>query len=112
MTETLKHGRSHVNKIKCFQCKKLGHIATNCFANQKYKNKRAIKAKVTISDSTNNDNKDNTNLLVFIASKNLKDPPTVALKVQKIIAKDDDEEEDEFIDTYNELLLKHIKSKK
>lgn len=47
-----------------------------------------------------------------MASKNLKDPPTVALKVQKIIAKDDDDEEHEFIDTYNELLLKHIKSKK
>lgn len=78
----------------------------------------AIKAKVNVLDitnlnSTSIDEKDETNLLAFVASGSAIDPPAIASDVQEMIAKhDDDDEQNELLNSYNVLLLELIKSKK
>lgn len=58
------------------------------------------------------DNEDDTNVLAFAASNSVVDPLTTTSDDQEIIIVDEKDEQDELIDSYNALMLKHIKSKK
>lgn len=98
--EIEKDGRSNVNIIKFFKCGKPTIIATNCFSKQKCMNKYAMKVKVTILNSTSNDDEDDTNLLAFMASRTFVDPLTTISDVQEVIVEDD---EYELVESYNDL---------
>lgn len=48
---------------------------------------------VIILDSINSNDKDNTNFLAFMDLRTIEDPPTAPSEIQKVIAKDDDDDE-------------------
>lgn len=66
--------------------------------------------------STSSDNKYNTDFMALVAYTSIINPLTTTSDVQEVISKDDKykdaDEHDELLDTYNALLLKHIKSAK
>lgn len=74
--------------------------------------KHAIKAEVTTSDSTNSDVEDDSNFVAFVTSINVTNPLSDAFDVQKVTIDDNEDEQDKLLDSYNALLLKHIKYKK
>lgn len=76
--------------------KKLRHIYMNCPRKQKCTNKYTMKAKVSISDSKNSDNRDDTNFLTFFVSSNVVNPPTATSDDQELTIED---EEDELLDS-------------
>lgn len=56
---------NYMNKIKCFECRKLGHIAINYTLKNNFR-KRAMKAKATILVSNCGANKEEQNFVAQV----------------------------------------------
>lgn len=69
-----------------------------------------MKAKVIILDSSCNVDMDYCNFIFFMTSKSVKDHPTTTWKGQKF-SKEEEDYQNELLDSYNELLREHTKSK-
>lgn len=69
-----------MNNIRCFECRKHDHIIVKCFQKQNYINKDAMKAKVTLSDSTNSDDDYDTNFMTFVTSSSVVDLLTIFMR--------------------------------
>lgn len=73
----------------------------------------AMKVTFNVLDNISNDDEDDTNFLAVIALRTIEDLLIATSMIKEVIAKDnDDDGYDKLLNTYNELLSKHIKSKK
>lgn len=66
---------------------------------------------ITILDSSYTTNEDGFNYITFMSSKSIRDPLTTTL-TWNMFTKNDEDDYDELLDTYNKLLWEHNKSKK
>lgn len=60
----------------------------------------------------NSEDEDDTNFLFFMNLSTVVDPLTTTLNAQEEIVQDFEDEQDELLNFYNELIFEHIKSKK
>lgn len=60
----------------------------------------------------NSEDEDDTNFLFFMNLSTVIDPLTTTLNAQEEIVQDFEDEQDELLNFYNELIFEHIKSKK
>lgn len=73
----------------------------------------AMEVTFNVLDNISNDDEDDTNFLAVIALRTIEDLLIATSMIKEVIAKDnDDDGYDKLLNTYNELLSKHIKSKK
>lgn len=68
-----------------------------------------MKTEVTISDNTNGDDEDDTDVMAFIASNNVTNPLNATSDVQEETVDEHKYEHDELFHSYNALLFEHIK---
>lgn len=100
---TNKHqSREYVNQIKYFECRKPGHIAVQCYDKQNHYGKRLLFQIATIVSIR----KRITSLLLW--HLNPLKPYQYNLQMWEFIDDDEDDQE-EILKMYNELMREHIK---